>query len=73
MYNVNYVQEKENLELYLMSYCQICYFTSCTFNWLELYLNLEPEKVYSAWERYHIIRKSFYNNLKYLEKILETI
>ncbi len=56
-----------------MSYCQICYFTSCTFNWLELYLNLEPEKVYSAWERYHIIRKSFYNNLKYLEKILETI
>ena len=71
--NINYVEEKENLELYLMSSCQIYYVSPSTFNWWGLYFNLEPEKVYVAWERNHSLRKSFYNNLQYLEKKLESI
>ena len=69
--NINFVQENDYEELYIMSKCNIYYCSPSTFNWWGIYLNLNPDKVYLLWENNTKIRNDLYKNYEYLGKKLK--
>ena len=68
--NINYVNEKDFQELFLMSLCNIYYCSPSTFNWWGIYLNKSPEKVYLLWNINNRIREKMNYNYKYLNNKL---
>ena len=62
--DATYLNEKDYLELYVMSYCDYYIASPSTFNWWGIYLNKGKYDVYLPWKSGTNYRDDFYN--KYL-------
>ena len=58
--DINYINEKDYLELYLMSYCNYYIASPSTFNWWGIYLNKGKYEVYIPWKIVSKYRNEFY-------------
>ena len=59
-----FVNEKDYLELYLMSYCNYYIASPSTFNWWGIYLNKNKYDIYIPWSSETHYRKDFLNKYK---------
>lgn len=64
--DIIYVNEKDYLELYAMSYCDYYIASPSTFNWWGIYLNEGKYEVFLAWKTGIDYRKDFYNKYNIL-------
>jgi len=71
--DIIYVNEKDYLELYVMSYCDYYIASPSTFNWWGIYLNKGKYDVFLAWKtgidyNNDLYRKDFYKKYKLFVK-----
>ena len=59
-----FVNEKDYLELYLISYCNYYIASPSTFNWWGIYLNEGKFEIYIPWNNDSEYRKYLYNIYK---------
>tara|TARA_B100000941_G_C28443056_1_gene520749 strand:- start:284 stop:1111 length:828 start_codon:yes stop_codon:yes gene_type:complete len=64
--DISYINEKDYLELYLMSYCDYYIASPSTFNWWGIYLNKGKYDVFLPWKTETNYRKDFYNKYNIL-------
>ena len=66
--DIIYVNEKDYLELYVMSYCDYYIASPSTFNWWGIYLNKGKYDVFLPWKTGTNYRNDFYNKYKLFVK-----
>lgn len=64
--DITYVNEKDYLELYLMSYCDYYIASPSTFNWWGIYLNKGDYEIFLPWKNGTNYRNNFYNKYNIL-------
>jgi len=63
-----FINEKDYLELYLMSYCDYYIASPSTFNWWGIYLNKSNYDIYIPWNKDSEYRKDFFNKFNVFKK-----